>query len=103
MFNNNYFIYVTTNPKRTTYYIGITNDLAVRLQQHFQNCGDKKTFAGRYYCYKLIYFERFTTAAHAIEREKQLKGWSRAKKEALIKSKNPELKFLNYIADEEEI
>jgi putative endonuclease len=101
IFNSNYFIYITTNPKRTTYYIGVTNDLAVRLQEHFQNSGDKKSFAGRYFCYKLIYFERFSSPVHAIEREKQLKGWSRSKKEALIKSRNPEMKFLNYIADEE--
>ena len=77
MFNSNYFVYITTNPKRTTYYIGITNDLAVRLQQHFKNSSNKTTFAGRYYCYRLVYFERFTSAIHAIEREKQLKGWRR--------------------------
>ncbi|MBK0402782.1 GIY-YIG nuclease family protein [Adhaeribacter sp. BT258] len=103
MFNSNYFVYITTNFNRTVLDIGITNDLATRLQQHFQNSDDKKTFAGRYYCYKLIYFERFTNPVHAIEREKQLKGWSRSKKEALIRSKNPELKFLNYIAEEKVI
>ena len=100
MFSSNYFVYITTNFNRTVLYIGITNDLETRLQQHFRNSGNKSTFAGRYYCFRLIYFERFTTPSHAIEREKQLKGWSRAKKEALIKSKNPELKFLNYIAEE---
>ncbi|MFC5270021.1 GIY-YIG nuclease family protein [Adhaeribacter terreus] len=77
--------------------------MAVRLQQHFQNSGDNKTFAGRYYCYKLIYFECYPSAEQAIEREKQLKGWTRSKKEALIKSKNPKMKFLNYIADKTEI
>ena len=103
MSGNNYFVYITTNPKRTTYYIGITNDLAVRLQQHLENCGDKNTFAGRYYCYRLVYFERFTNPTHAIEREKQLKGWRRDKKEALIKSLNPDFKFLNYIVEEVDV
>src|SRR5690606_37803670 len=103
MFNSNYFVYITTNPNRTTYYIGVTNDVESRLKQHFQNFGNEKTFAGKYYCFKLIYFERFAFANQAIEREKQLKGWNRAKKEGLIKSQNPEVKFLNYIAEEKEI
>jgi putative endonuclease len=103
MFNSNYFVYITTNFNRTVLYIGITNNLETRLQEHFRNSGDKKTFAGRYHCFRLIYFERFATASHAIEREKLLKGWNRAKKETLIKSKNPELKFLNYIAEEQDI
>ncbi|MDX5346728.1 MAG: GIY-YIG nuclease family protein [Hymenobacteraceae bacterium] len=95
MFNSNYFVYITTNPKRTTYYIGVTNDLQRRLQEHFNNYGNKSTFAGKYYCYNLIYFERFTTATDAIDREKQLKNWSRSKKEFLIRQQNPCLKFLN--------
>ncbi|MFT2008651.1 GIY-YIG nuclease family protein [Pontibacter sp. 13R65] len=102
MFNSNFFVYITTNPKRTTYYIGVTNGLTTRLTQHYQNSGDKKTFAGRYFCYNLIYFERYTSAIHAIEREKQLKSWSRSKKDTLIKSKNPELKFLNNLVREKE-
>jgi putative endonuclease len=101
MFNSNFFVYITTNPNRTVYYIGIINDLRTRLTQHFENSGDPKTFAGKYYCYNLIYFERHTSPEHAIEREKQLKGWSRSKKEALIKNQNPELKFLNYKVMEE--
>jgi putative endonuclease len=102
MFNSNYFVYITTNPKRTTYYIGITNDLPRRLTEHFQNSGDAKTFAGRYYCYNLIYFERHTSPEQAIDREKQLKGWSRNKKEALVKIQNPQLKFLNDLVMEKE-
>lgn len=102
MFNNNFFIYITTNPNRTTYYIGITNDLPRRLTEHFENSGNPQAFAGKYFCYKLIYFERHTSPEHAITREKQLKGWSRSKKEALIKSQNPELKFLNYLVMDDE-
>jgi putative endonuclease len=72
-------------------YTGITNDLYTRIKQHYENRGDAKTFAGRYYCYHLIYFERHYTAQAAIDREKQIKGWSRSKKLAFIKSENPEL------------
>lgn len=95
MFNSNYVIYIATNPKRTTFYIGVTNDLTQRLTQHFENAGNPKTFAGRYFCYNLVYYERFVTPDHAIERDKELKGWSRPKKLLLIKSVNPYLKFLN--------
>src|SRR5690606_31292403 len=95
MFNGNYFVYITTNPKRTALYIGVTNDLQRRLQEHFNNCGNKATFAGRYYCYRVLYVERFDNAASAIDREKQLKNWSREKKLNLIKKTNPLLKFIN--------
>ena len=97
MFNQNYFVYITTNTTKSTLYIGITNDLTTRLTQHFQNSGNPKTFAGRYFCYNLIYFERFDNPTLAIDREKELKGWNRAKKMALIQEKNPELKFLNHL------
>ena len=95
MKSHNYFVYITTNPKKTTLYVGMTNDLPRRLQEHFMNCGDAATFAGKYYCYNLIYFERHTQIQHAIEREKEIKKWSRAKKEALVKTQNPFWKFLN--------
>ena len=95
MRNDNYFVYILTNPRRTALYVGVTNDLCRRLAEHFDNCGKKKTFAGRYYCYNLIYWERFARITDAIEREKTLKGWSRAKKDALIATKNPEWRFLN--------
>ncbi|WP_445665433.1 GIY-YIG nuclease family protein [Fodinibius sp. AD559] len=67
-----YYIYITTNPSRTTLYIGITNDLGERLNDYYKNRGDRQTFAGQYYCYKLIYYESYKTAQKAIEREKEL-------------------------------
>ena len=73
MKSHNYFVYITTNPKRSTLYVGMTNDLQRRLQEHFMNSGDAATFAGRYYCYNFIYFERHTQIEHAIEREKEIK------------------------------
>lgn len=60
MFNHNYFVYITTNPGKTVYYVGMTNDLERRLIEHRQNKGKPETFAGRYYCYNLIYYERHT-------------------------------------------
>jgi putative endonuclease len=91
----NYFIYITTNPEKNVLYIGITNNLKRRLTEHETNKGKEETFAGKYYCYKLIYWERYTRATDAIAREKQLKNWTRAKKESLIKTMNPEWIFLN--------
>jgi putative endonuclease len=91
----NYFVYIVTNPAHTVLYIGITNELKRRLVEHYENRGKPTTFAGKFYCHKLIYFERFQYAHHAIEREKQLKGWSRNKKEALIATLNPNWDELN--------
>jgi len=91
----NYFLYIVTNPGRTVLYIGVTNDLSTRLQQHYSNQGNPLTFAGKYSCYNLIYWERHQYIDHAIEREKELKKWRREKKEKLISEFNPEWKFLN--------
>lgn len=71
-----------------------TNDLETRMQQHYENRGNRKSFAGRYYCYKLLYFERFTDVTQAIEREKEIKDMSRQKKEYLIAAMNPKWTFL---------
>jgi putative endonuclease len=91
----NYFIYITTNSEKEVLYIGVTNNLKRRLSEHECNKGKPETFAGKYYCYKLVYWERFTTAKDAIAREKQLKNWNREKKEMLIKTLNPNWNFLN--------
>jgi len=90
---SNYFAYITTNPAKTTLYVGVTNDLLTRMKQHRENKGNRKSFAGRYYCYKLIYFERYSQITSAIEREKEIKDLSRAKKESLINSLNPNWEF----------
>ncbi|HXH98872.1 MAG TPA: GIY-YIG nuclease family protein [Sphingobacteriaceae bacterium] len=95
MKDHNYFIYITTNPAKTTLYIGVTNNLFTRMLQHYENRGTVNTFAGKYHCYNLVYWERFQYVDHAIEREKELKKWSRIKKEKLINSLNPEWNFLN--------
>ena len=56
---------------------------------------NKKTFAGKYNCYNLIYYEHFDYIQDAIDREKEIKGWTRKKKKALISSLNPDWRFLN--------
>ncbi len=71
--------------------------MKVRLQQHKENRGKPETFAGRYYCYKLLYYERHTHVQHAIEREKEVKLMSREEKETLIKSINPKKLFLKIV------
>ena len=93
MWNHNYYTYITTNPGKTVLYVGVTNDLKVRMQQHLNNKGKPETFAGKYFCYNLIWFEHHTNINHAIEREKEIKGWTPKKKEALINSKNPRWSF----------
>ena len=93
MQKGNYYVYITTNPGKTTLYTGVTNDLKLRLQQHYHNRGKKESFAGRYYCYKLVYFETYSDIKQAIRREKEIKDLSREKKKALIASKNPKWNF----------
>jgi putative endonuclease len=89
-----YWVYITTNPAKAVVYIGETNDLARRLAEHYENRGNNDTFAGRYFCYNLLYTEQFADIKAAISREKELKGWTRAKKNALIATVNPNWDFL---------
>ncbi|WP_420386117.1 GIY-YIG nuclease family protein [Roseivirga sp.] len=95
LLNKVFYIYITTNPNRSVLYIGRTDNLLQRMTEHWINRGQPETFAGKYYCYNLIYYEETPYVLNAIHREKQLKGWRRSKKEELIKHSNPELKFLN--------
>jgi len=89
----NYFVYILTNPNRhTVLYIGVTNDLESRASDH--SLGRGSVFAKQYNANKLVYFEAFPDPKSAIAREKQLKNWSRKKKEALIGNANPEWRDL---------
>lgn len=92
---SNFCVYITTNPRNTVLYTGMTNDLECRLIEHYLERGNRAKFAGRYHCYNLLYYEPHDTALGAIDREKVIKGWVKRKKIALIKTYNPELKFLN--------
>lgn len=89
------YVYILTNPTKTVLYIGITSDLARRLYEHSSGRGDVGKFTGKYQADLLIYFELCPDATQAIAREKQLKGWTRAKKEALINGFNPAWKAID--------
>lgn len=93
--NHNYFVYIVTNKNKTSVYTGVTNNIEVRLVQHFQNSVSSKTHAGKYNCYYLVYLEYHTDINYAIEREKEIKKWRREKKNKLIEQHNPEWEFLN--------
>ena len=95
MNQHKYYVYITTNDTCNVLYTGMTNDLARRIQEHVENKGKPETFAGKYCCYNLIYWESHQYVLRAIDREKELKKWRREKKEALIREFNPEMRFLN--------
>ena len=90
---HNYFIYILTNKNKTVLYVGVTNDLVMRLHQHVK--GLTRGFTHKYNCYFLVCYERYDHINDAIAREKEIKGWRREKKEQLITSFNPEWRFLN--------
>ena len=92
---HHYYVYIVTNPNREVLYTGVTNDLPQRLAEHWVHRGNLKTFAGKYYCYNLIYYEYFPYIKNAIRREKEIKGWTRKKKTDLIDSINPKWAFMN--------
>ena len=76
-----------------SYYTGSTNNLELRLQQHFS--GEGSNYTQKHRPIKLLYFEEFSEMAEAFYREKQIQGWSRKKKEALIKEKFEKLPDLS--------
>lgn len=82
-----YHVYIVTNSAHSVLYVGVTNDLKRRLHEHKSEIAEG--FTKRYHIHKLVYYEAFKTPEAAIAREKQLKGWKRDKKDALIKSLNP--------------
>lgn len=90
-----FYVYITTNPAKNVLYTGVTNDLVRRMQEHYDARGKDDTFAGKYFCYNLVYREFHKYIRNAIDREKEIKGWRREKKIALIESFNPEWLFLN--------
>ena len=82
-----YYVYILANKTNSTVYIGVTDDLMRRLQEHRNDLIDG--FTKVYHVHKLVYYESFSDVRYAIAREKQLKGWRRARKNELIESKNP--------------
>ena len=86
MKDHEYFVY-TMSSRSGTLYIGMTNSIYRRALQHKR--GDIEGFTSKYHCNRLVYYESFDDVHRAIGREKQLKGWTGAKKIALIESRNP--------------
>ena len=77
-----------TNKYNTVLYVGVTNDIERRVIEH--RTGHSNAFTTRYNCRKLVYIEEYSSIDEAIAREKQIKSWNRARKEALIDTMNPE-------------
>ena len=88
-----FYVYILTNRRRTVLYVGVTNSLERRCWYH--RSGTPTSFTGRYKVDCLVYYEQFDDARSAISREKQIKGWRRSKKEALVRSMNPAWKDLS--------
>ena len=90
--DKNYYVYMMTNISKTLY-VGITNDIDRRVYEHKHKLIDG--FTKKYNIVKLVYFEETDDVNSAIAREKQIKGWLRKKKIALIESVNPHWKDLS--------
>jgi putative endonuclease len=88
-----YYVYILTNYSLKTLYIGVTNNLERRLYEHRNELIDG--FSKKYHCHNLLYFETTNSIESALEREKQLKRWSRSKKDELIKTMNPKMEDLS--------
>ena len=82
-----YWVYILTNASRRSLYTGVTGNIVERMTQH--RAGKGSAFAARYRINRLVYAECTDDVMDAIAREKQIKGWRREKKNALIESVNP--------------
>ena len=83
-----YYVFILTNKNKNVLYTGVSNDLIRRVYEHKHHI-DKDSFTARYSVTQLVYFEETTDVRAAIEREKQIKSWRRAKKNKLVESMNP--------------
>lgn len=90
--DDNYYIYIVTNKKHGTLYIGMTYDLIKRMYEHRNKV--LKGFSSKYNLTKLVYFEHHTNKWAAADRERKLKNWHRGWKLDLIEQFNPEWKDL---------
>ena len=83
-----YYVYILTNAHKNVLYTGVTRDLVRRVYEHKHHL-DRNSFTARYNVELLVYYESTSDVEAAIEREKQIKGWNRKRKEKLIAGKNP--------------
>ena len=82
-----YYVYILASKANAMLYIGVTNNLSRRLREHRD--GEIEGFTKTHGIHKLVFFEEFTDINDAMACEKQLKRWTRAKKNALVESRNP--------------
>jgi putative endonuclease len=94
--DHRYWVYILTNHRHTTLYVGVTNNLSTRLYEH-RTKQNPKSFTARYNICKLVYYEGFDVITTAIAREKYMKGKSRRWKEDLIKTMNPSMEDLSVV------
>jgi len=87
-----YYVYLMSNVSRTLY-VGVTNNLERRVSEH--RAGTFQGFTSRYKMRMLVYYEMFDDILVAIAREKQIKGWLRSKKIAIIEAVNPNWRDLS--------
>ena len=85
-------VYIISNHSHSTIYVGVTSDITQRMVQHRNH--HFGGFSARYNLTQLLHFEEFGSMAEAIAREKQIKSWSRKRKDGLISSNNPSWKDL---------
>ena len=83
-----YYVYILANATNVAIYTGVTRDLVRRVAQHRAHA-DPDSYTARYNIIKLVYFEATPSVTAAIQLEKQIKSWSRRKKNALVERKNP--------------
>lgn len=84
---DSYYVYIITNKRNGTLYIGITNNIIRRIYEHKNK--SSKGFSSKYSLFQLVYYEVFTSVNDAILREKQIKKWNRDWKIELIEKNNP--------------
>ena len=84
----NYYVYILVNVTNVTMCVGVTRDLVRRMYEHKHKL-DPGSFTAKHNIHKLVYYECTNDVRAAIEREKQIKGWNRARKNKLVESRNP--------------
>ncbi len=87
MNEKSYYVYILTNDWGNVMYVGMTSNIERRLYEHKQELADG--FTKRYHVHKLVYYEQTNDAYAAVTRERQLKGWTRKRKNELVETVNP--------------
>jgi putative endonuclease len=88
-----YYVYIMASQSRTLY-VGVTNNLERRVYEHKEKL-DPSSFTSRYNITKLVWFAETNEVIEAIAKEKEIKGWLRTKKKALIQESNPDWRDLS--------